>query len=245
MRYLYHNCAAPLTINPQCSPISVPTASQCSYVEEHCPAPPTFLSIDYLHYYFCAEPALRPLVFVALASWLVFLFSTLGISASDFFTPNLASIAQLLGLDDNVAGVTFLAFGNGSPDLFSTLSAMRADSGSLAIGELLGAASFIVSCVVGSMCIIKPFRVHRGPFLRDVGFFTIAVSLVLVILYDGEIRMLESGVLVGMYVLYASIVIVGNWWEKRRERNREREALIRSEYRDDIPVFPPYTDERE
>jgi len=187
---------------------------------------------------------LRPFLFAALVSWLFFLFSTLGISASDFFTPNLASIAQLLGLDENVAGVTFLAFGNGSPDLFSTLSAMRADMGSLAIGELLGAASFIVSCVVGSMCIIKPFRVHRAPFLRDVGFFFIAVTLVLVILYDGEIRMLEAGVLVGMYVLYASVVVIGSWWERRQERKRENEELVRNEYGADIPVFAPYSDNR-
>lgn len=223
----------------------MPGPLQCSHVEEQCPPRTTFLSIDYLHFYFCAGHALRPLIFIALVSWLIFLFSTLGISASDFFTPNLASIAQLLGLDENVAGVTFLAFGNGSPDLFSTLSAMRADSGSLAIGELLGAASFIVSCVVGSMCIIKPFRVHRAPFLRDVGFFAIAVGVVLFILYDGEIRMQESGLLVGMYVTYALIVVVGSWWEKRRERIREREALIRNEYGEDMPIFPPYSDERE
>jgi len=35
-------------------------------------------------------------------------------------------------------------FGNGSPDVFSTFSAMHANSGSLAIGDLLGAASFIL-----------------------------------------------------------------------------------------------------
>lgn len=217
---------------------------QCSHVEEYCPRSDTFLSLDYLHYYFCADHVLRPFLFAALVSWLFFLFSTLGISASDFFTPNLASIAQLLGLDENVAGVTFLAFGNGSPDLFSTLSAMRADMGSLAIGELLGAASFIVSCVVGSMCIIKPFRVHRAPFFRDVGFFFIAVTLVFVILYDGEIRMLEAGVLVGMYVLYASVVVIGSWWERRQERKRENEELVRNEYGADMPVFPPYSDNR-
>ncbi|KAF5359317.1 hypothetical protein D9756_003385 [Leucocoprinus leucothites] len=227
----------------QCYPISVPPRDQCSHVEKNCPSPTTFLSLDYLHFYFCENYKLRPLLFISLVLWLIFLFSTLGISASDFFTPNLASVAQLLGLDENVAGVTFLAFGNGSPDLFSTLSAMRAGSGSLAIGELLGAASFIVSCVVGSMCIIKPFRVHRAPFLRDVGFFTIAVGVVLLILYDGEIRMLESGMLVGMYTLYALIVVVGSWWERRQERRREREALVRNEYDTNIPVFPPYSDE--
>src|SRR6267154_1072085 len=105
--------------------------------------------MHYLGKYYCTEPILRPAVFASLFIWLIFLFSTLGISASDFFTPNLATLAQLLGLDENVAGVTFLAFGNGSPDLFATFSALRANAGSLAIGELLGAATFIVSCVVG------------------------------------------------------------------------------------------------
>lgn len=176
--------------------------------------------------------------------WLVFLFSTLGISASDFFTPNLATIAQMLGLDENVAGVTFLAFGNGSPDVFSTFSAMRANSGSLAIGELLGAATFIVSCVVGSMCIIKPFKVHRNPFLRDVGFFTVAVTLMLLTLWDGKIDQWEAGVLVVMYVVYVMVVVVSSWWDRRQERKRQMDALIRAEYAEE-PNFQPYTDRRE
>jgi sodium/potassium/calcium exchanger 6 len=181
--------------------------------------------------------------------WLGFLFSTLGISASDFFCPNLATIAQLLNLDEHVAGVTFLAFGNGSPDVFATFSALRTNSGSLAIGELLGAASFIVSCVVGSMCIIKPFRVNRGPFLRDATFFTISVTMLLLILLDGVIHAWEAALLVLLYFTYVLIVVVDNWWEHRREKKRLLEARMRSEY-DEEGVQPyrdhePYRDERE
>lgn len=40
-----------------------------------------------------------------------FLFATIGISASDFFCPNLATVADRLGLNESTAGVTFLAFG--------------------------------------------------------------------------------------------------------------------------------------
>ncbi|KAF8588871.1 hypothetical protein K439DRAFT_1651764 [Ramaria rubella] len=101
----------------------------------------------------------------------------------------------------------FLAVGNGSPDVFSTFSAMKSQSGSLAVGELLGAASFIVSVVVGSMCIIKPFHVNRGPFLRDVGFFTVAVALLLWILHDGKLHAWEAGTLVGLYVFYVAAVV--------------------------------------
>ncbi|KZT22363.1 hypothetical protein NEOLEDRAFT_1119658 [Neolentinus lepideus HHB14362 ss-1] len=227
--------------NKQCFPKEIPLGQQCSHVLTKCPESDSFLSMQYLHSYFCASSPSRPFVFAGLLIWLVFLFSTLGISASDFFCPNLATIAQLLGLDENVAGVTFLAFGNGSPDVFSTYSAMRSDSGSLAIGELLGAASFIISCVVGSMCIIKPFQVERYPFLRDVGFFTVAVTVLIVILHDGQLHAWEAGSLVGLYILYVALVMIGTWWEGRRQERRVRESVIRSEYRhDEVPEMPYY-----
>ena len=131
--------------------------------------------------------------------------------------------------------MTFLAFGNGSPDVFSTFSAMKANSGSLAIGELLGAASFIVSVVVGSMCIVKPFKVEKGPFLRDVGFFLCAVLVLLAILWDGKIRGWEAGMLVTLYTFYVLVVVAGSWWERRMEKRRLKERLLRAEYAPDEP----------
>jgi len=233
----------------------LPIEDQCDHVKKECPESDSFLSIPYIEKYFCAEPKARPWSFTGLVVWLIFLFSTIGISASDFFCPNLATVAQTLGLDENVAGVTFLAFGNGSPDVFATFSAMRTNTGRLAIGELFGAASFIVSCVVGSMCIIRPFKVEKFPFLRDVGFFFIAVTLVIVVLWDGKLILWESLALVGLYFIYVCVVVIGSWWERRQEAKRAREALIRNEYsaegmpqiafHDEEPyVDEPFQDER-
>ena len=226
-----------------------PLEDQCAHVKEECPESDSFLSISYIQRYFCAKPTVRPWTFAALVIWLIFLFSTIGISASDFFCPNLATVAQTLGLDESVAGVTFLAFGNGSPDLFTTFSAMRSHTGSLAVGELFGAASFIVSCVVGSMCIIRPFKVERYPFLRDVGFFFVATSLVIAVLWDGKLLLWESLVLVGLYFIYVCVVIIGSWWERRQEARKTHEALIRNEYSaEGVPQImyqdeEPYLDE--
>ncbi|EIN04803.1 hypothetical protein PUNSTDRAFT_146140 [Punctularia strigosozonata HHB-11173 SS5] len=229
---------------PKCKPLSFPISNQCAHVRDVCPTSETFLHIPYIQRYFCTPESWRPTLFVGLVLWLSFLFSTLGISAADFFCPNLATIAQVLGLDENVAGVTFLAFGNGSPDVFATFSSMRADSAGLAIGELLGAASFIVSVVVGSMCIIKPFRADPWPFLRDVGFFTLAVSLLLGTLWDGKIEMWEAGGLVVVYAVYVTVVVVGTWWMKRRALRRSREALVRSEYaEEEIPQIAFHDEE--
>jgi sodium/potassium/calcium exchanger 6 len=236
MRTPDSRATATLLTPPQCRPLDFPR-DQCIHVRDLCPTSETVLSIPYLQLYFCALPSVRPFVFTALLLWLLFLFSTLGISAADFFTPNLAAIAQFLGLGEDVAGVTLLAFGNASPDVFATFSAMRTNSGSLAIGELLGAASFIVSCVVGSMCIIRPFKVDRIPFLRDVSFFTVAICMLLFILRDGTITALESAMLIVWYVVYAFTVVVVGWWVSRRERTRRIEATVRAEYESQ-----PYSD---
>lgn len=185
---------------------------------------------------------------MGLVVWLIFLFSTLGISASDFFCPNLATISAILGLDENVAGVTFLALGNGSPDVFSTFSAMKAGSGSLAIGELIGAATFIVSVVVGSMALIKPFKVNRGPFLRDVGFFTMAIVLLLAVLFDGIVRGWEAGLLVLLYAIYVAVVVATSMYERRLERRKRKESLLRAQYgpgdsEEASPITTPYHDD--
>lgn len=226
-----------------------PANEQCAHVTRSCPKSKTLLRVTYVQKYFCSSPRIRPGYFMGLLIWLIFLFSTLGISASDFFCPNLATISAVLGLDENVAGVTFLALGNGSPDVFSTFSAMKADSGSLAIGELIGAASFIVSVVVGSMALIKPFKVNRGPFLRDVGFFTAAISLLLAVLRDGVIKAWEAGMLVLLYVLYVVVVVIFSWRERRQQRLQKLEDLQRSQYgehgRDDTVITTPYRDEEE
>ncbi|KAF8515394.1 Sodium/calcium exchanger protein-domain-containing protein [Hysterangium stoloniferum] len=228
----------------QCAPLSYPPSGQCAHVRGACPETDTFLTLPHLQGYFCASESIRPVVFIGLLTWLAFLFATIGIGASDFLCPNLATIATVLGLDENVAGVTFLAVGNGSPDVFATFSAMKSGLGGLAIGELLGAASFIVSVVVGSMCIIKPFHVHRRPFLRDVGFFTVAVALMLWILHDGQLQRWEAGLLVGLYVFYVLTVVLATWWEKRIERIIHRNLLVREEYVNDPPQYSePYRDD--
>ncbi|CEH13334.1 K-dependent Na :Ca2 antiporter [Ceraceosorus bombacis] len=177
-----------------------------------------------------AVQASRTAALTLIIVWMLFLFSSVGIVASDFFCPNLSTLAARLGLNESTAGVTFLAFGNGSPDVFSTFGAMKSGSGSLAIGELIGAASFIVSVISGSMMLIAPFRVKAYPFIRDVGFFTVAVTMTVAFLFDGHLRFSECISLMSLYMLYAATVIIGSWFQERRRKQRAAIAAARGEY---------------
>ncbi|KAG1089446.1 hypothetical protein G6F42_019970 [Rhizopus arrhizus] len=183
---------------------------------------------NYIQLYYCSP--VRPLVFLFLCGWLLFLFGFVGIAASDFFCPNLQTIASALHLSESLTGVTFLALGNGSPDLFSTFSAMHSNLGSLALGELIGAASFIVSVVAGTMCAIKPFRAKRFSFIRDVSFFTCAILLVMAIVSDGLIHFYEAIILILFYIVYVMVVVGGNYYMKKRSNYLNLVERARLEY---------------
>lgn len=186
--------------------------------------------LDYLDLYYCRLEYTRGFAFVILSSWLAMLFTTIGIAASDFFCVNLSTIASILGMSESMAGVTFLAFGNGSPDVFSTFAAMKIDSGSLAVGELIGAACFITGVVAGSMAVVRPFKVGRKSFVRDVSFFAVAVMFGLFFLADGRIQMWECVVMIVFYLLYVVFVLGWHWMAGRRKLKRRKERHAREHH---------------
>ena len=143
---------------------------------------------------------------------------------------NLSTIAALLGLSENLAGVTFLAFGNGSPDVFSTFAAMSTHSGSLAVGELIGAAGFITAVVSGSMALVRPFEVARAGFIRDVVLFICAPVLAMAFLLDGQLLMWECVLMIAFYLMYVVVVVAWHWISGRRTARKIQEATARQQF---------------
>lgn len=221
---------------------------KCAFIKANCPDEEAGL-LSYLSLYYCALPNAQPVAFTILVLWLGLLFSTIGIAASDFFCINLSTIASILGMSESMAGVTFLAFGNGSPDVFSTFAAMSSNSGSLAIGELIGAAGFITAVVAGSMALVREFKVGKKTFVRDIGFFVVAVSFSTYFLADGELHAWECSLMIGFYVFYVVVVVIWHWYLQQRRRRRERFATARGHFHGaadvEIEVQEEYQDDED
>ncbi|EED21719.1 sodium/calcium exchanger protein [Talaromyces stipitatus ATCC 10500] len=201
---------------------------QCAFVKSNCPDENGIF--PYLQLYYCSLRHVQPIAFAIIIAWLSLLFSTIGIAASDFLCINLSAIASILRMSESLTGVTFLAFGNGSPDVFSTFAAMGSNSGSLAIGELIGAACFITAVVAGSMALARPFRVARRSFVRDVAFFIFAAILTVIVLADGELHVWECVSMIGLYVFYVILVVSWHWYLTRKRRKYDREIAARAHF---------------
>uniref|UniRef100_A0A8C5L5Q9 Mitochondrial sodium/calcium exchanger protein n=2 Tax=Jaculus jaculus TaxID=51337 RepID=A0A8C5L5Q9_JACJA len=177
--------------------------------------------LDYLEGIFCHfPPNLLPLVITLYVFWLLYLFLILGVTAAKFFCPNLSAISTLLKLSHNVAGVTFLAFGNGAPDIFSALVAFSDPrTAGLAIGALFGAGVLVTTVVAGGITILRPFMAASRPFLRDIAFYMLAVFLTFTALYLGRVTLVWALGYLGLYLFYVATVILCTWiyqWQQRQ-----------------------------
>ncbi|TGJ87335.1 hypothetical protein E0Z10_g1460 [Xylaria hypoxylon] len=184
---------------------------KCAFVKRNCHDDEAGL-IEYLTFYYCRLGHVQPLAFIVLVLWLGLLFTTIGLAASDFFSVNLSTISTFLGLSESLAGVTFLAFGNGSPDVFSTFAAMSSNSGSMAVGELIGAAGFITTVVAGSMALV------------------LAVAFAVGFLFDGQLHFFECCIMIGFYIFYVAVVVGWHAYTKRRSARRAKEAASRAHF---------------
>ncbi|XP_064128318.1 mitochondrial sodium/calcium exchanger protein isoform X3 [Loxodonta africana] len=136
------------------------------------------------------------------------------------FCPNLSAISTTLKLSHNVAGVTFLAFGNGAPDIFSALVAFSDPrTAGLAFGALFGAGVLVTTVVAGGIAILRPFTAASRPFLRDITFYMVAVFLTFTALYFGRVTLAWALGYLGLYVFYVITVVLCTWiyrWQQRK-----------------------------
>lgn len=147
-------------------------------------------------------------------------------TADIYLSPSLEYITVKFGLSDSLAGVTLLAFGNGAPDVFSSIASVGpADEGNQnatkSVSILVG-GTFFISCVVVSL---STFASNLNPdvngpkqrlitvtpklFMRDILFFLLTtVYLLSVMLILKEFNIFTATGLLLIYAIYVVTVMV-------------------------------------
>ena len=149
-----------------------------------------------------------PICIVLIILW----FYILGTTADGYLSPALETLAVKLKISESVAGVTFLAFGNGAPDVISALSASGGDGIYLAIGALLGAGLF-VTWVVAAVVILsapKPIEVFPQVFLRDSGFYILGPIIIIIAAFTNELSLAFSLVFLILYIVFVVVVFISD-----------------------------------
>lgn len=88
------------------------------------------------------------------------------ILGSDITVENATAVAEILGMDDRLIGLTIVAFGTSLPELVTSVTAARKGKADIAIGNIVGSNVFNILFVVGTTALITPVVFEKG-FLID------------------------------------------------------------------------------
>ena len=179
------------------------------------------LGIDYLRAYHCSFEDTPAFFTCGMLVLVVFLIWMLGNTAGNYLSPSLAKVCERLNLSYNVAGVTFLAFGNGAPDVFSSVSAFSGSENAPLIGinGMLGSAMFVATVVVGTISIMSPCYVSSKIFIRDVCFFIVAAIAVNIMALVQNITTAGAASLFLIYLTYVIVVLVVSTLDAQKASN--------------------------
>ncbi|EGT33728.1 CBN-NCX-6 protein [Caenorhabditis brenneri] len=202
----------------------------CSYVkcnDDNCEGGGYLLWTRYVE---CASsPAARVLLIIAGVVYMLVLFIMVSSAADDFFSPSISSIVAHLRISESVAGVTFMAFGNGAPDVFGAIASVLSSptpKADLALGELFGAGLFVTTMVLAVTIFSRPFKAEVFSSIRDIAFYLVALSfLALCFVFYDHVEIWMPISFLGIYLLYVCTVILSQILHNRQKREREETVV--------------------
>ena len=166
--------------------------------------------INYFRMHTCDLADSPALSFTILVTWLLVQFWLLADTADAFFVPILQQIVVLFAVQPALAGITFLSFGNGAPDVFATIAAFSqgGNAADIGIGSLLGSGMFVTTVVLALVAFQSDGTLKRRPFMRDIICYLATLSWLMYIVYSLECTLIQALIFVVLYICFVCFVIV-------------------------------------
>uniref|UniRef100_A0A8C5Z0G3 Sodium/potassium/calcium exchanger 1 n=1 Tax=Marmota marmota marmota TaxID=9994 RepID=A0A8C5Z0G3_MARMA len=135
---------------------------------------------------------------------MLYLFVALAIVCDEFFVPALSIITEKLQISEDVAGATFMAAGGSAPELFTSLIGVFISHSNVGIGTIVGSAVFNILFVIGTCSLFSREVLHLTwwPLFRDISFYILDLSMLILFFLDSLIAWWESLLLLLAYALY-------------------------------------------
>jgi cation:H+ antiporter len=139
-----------------------------------------------------------------------------------------ASIALRFGLTPLVVGLTIVAYGTSTPELFVGIQGALETKGDIIIGNVVGANILNIALMLGVAALIRPQRLKLNLIYVDMPIMGLAYLVFTLVIWNGRVNRWEGLVLFIGFIAYTSFNIV----QARKEKSRE----IREEFQEGIPT---------
>jgi len=118
------------------------------------------------------------------------------IKGADFLVSGASSIARRMHVSDLVIGLTIVAFGTSTPELFVNIFASIKGNTDIAIGNVLGSNIANIFLILGVSSVIYPLTVTKGTVWKEIPFSLLAILVLGILANDRLIDKSGASVLV-------------------------------------------------
>lgn len=122
---------------------------------------------------------------------LFFLGFYLLVRGAEWLVDSAAKLADKIGLNHLLIGLTVVAFGTSLPELVVNLFASEAGSSELVVGNIIGTNIANTLLILGIAALVVPLTVHRKTVWREILFNLAAAGMLVVLAADAWI--LDNG----------------------------------------------------
>jgi sodium/potassium/calcium exchanger 6 len=178
---------------------------------------------------------------------LIILFFILSSTSDLFLSTAITKIVETFNINQNIAAVTLLAFGNGAPDVISALVASDEIEGiSFSLSSLIGSGMFITSFVLGSVVFKgKDILVNSNMFNREIIIYLISLFYIILIGLKKKITIIDSSIFILIYTLN---IILAFYQGRNKNQNSSGNNFLTEENKliiDEILNIGDYKNERD
>lgn len=138
-----------------------------------------------------------------------------------------AALARRWGMTPLVVGLTVVAGGTSSPELFVVTGAALSGRDGVSLGNVLGANSLNIGLVLGLTAMVRPLQAHLQLIRFDVPIMILASLVVAVFIRGGGLDRVQGAVLLATMAGYLAFTV----YMARRERSHH----VREEFAAEIP----------
>ena len=128
---------------------------------------------------------------------------------SDLTVDNATILAEALGMDDRLIGLTIVAFGTSLPELVTSITAAKKGKADIAIGNIVGSNIFNILFVVGTTALITPVA-FKTKFLIDSAV-ALAAGLLLWfgVMKEQKLKRPVGIIMLAAYTVYFLYLLLG------------------------------------
>ncbi|XP_022100810.1 sodium/potassium/calcium exchanger 3-like [Acanthaster planci] len=140
----------------------------------------------------------------------VYLFGAIGYVCFIYFVPSLEIISKMWGIQEDVAGATFMAIGSSAPEFFSSAVGTFITHDNTGLGAIVGSSAFNVFVVIALCALVAGgnggLQLSWYPVIRDTICWVISTAILIAVTYDAMVQWWEGFIMTLCFVGYIVIM---------------------------------------